>query len=665
MLSVFTTRQYNGEEPKSWHGLGGREYCVVVPILNPNLAEGLVRLAIALAGVQTPGGEEEKRRVRVVVLGIVTVPEDTPLSQGASLVKAYRTLLRYIPPESSRLSERVEVRTEVRVAREVWQGIADQVQEEAADLLLLHWKGDTRTLGKIYGTTIDALMEEPPCDIVLARLNAMPQVKNILLPVRGGSYSSLAMRLVSNMAEHWNAGVTVMHNLSQTADTIPAATENVYYPATLNDDDLNAFQNVLNEFPAGARLLTTQGQLERVIAREATYHDLVVLGASGPEESRQDSQAFLIARRVAHDTGCALLVVKTRKPLRLAPTRSPAQDSESELRETVDRWFAQNTFHYREFRSLSSLTLLKERNNLSISLVFPVYGPTHPLALAEAVRRARFALMRDCALLDEIVVSAPGVKLDNQEIALLKAELAGEENDEVIFLGLDGSEEEGPAEGPAESLWQALQATRGDIIIWADPHISGFEARLFYGLAGPLLTYPEFQLAVGFYSESTSEETEHSRPLPNELVEMGLRPLLGGLFPPLAGVIDPSLLIGAARRDHLERLPFFTSAAFTTGILIDTAARAGLMSIAQVDLGHPPVHDLPPHPQRILSEVLEVILRRTGERSQTALMKLYSPGIKTVHKTNGVYSLQVEAASTAQREIPPLAYTSGYQRHSF
>jgi glucosyl-3-phosphoglycerate synthase len=662
------------EQARNWSGVGGSEFSVVVPILNPNMAESLVHLAVALAGVNTLSGQEEQRRARVVVLGVVTVPEDTPLSQGANLVKAYRTLLRYIPPESSRLSDRVEVRTEVRVAREVWQGIADQVREEEADLLLLHWKGTTQTPGAIYGATIDALMDDPLCDIVLARLNNLPAVNSILLPVRGGSYSALAMHLVSNMAEQWNASVTVMHNLSQPNINYVPSTEdgyNSFYPSSaVAEDDLNALQNILTELPPNARLLTTQGQLEQSIIREATYNDLLVLGASGRSDISpgvsHDKEARNLAQRVVSEANCPVLVVKTRKPLRLVPSR-PVSNAEDDLRESVDRWFAQNTFHYREFRSLSSLTLLKERNNLSISLIFPVYGPTQPLALADAVRRAHYALVHDCALLDEIIISAPGIKLDEQEVAMLKSRLRPETNggEEIIYLDSEGTDNSGQASGPGEALWHALQAARGDLIVWADPHIVGFEARLFYGLVGPLLSYPEFQMAVGFYSYPSSEDPERTFPIHSNLTELSIRPLLSSLFPLLAGVIDPGLLIGAARRDHLEHLPFFTSSAFTTGLLIDTLPRAGLMSVAQVDLGSQPKYNNPLRPQRVVADLLEILLHRTGERSQTALLKLFSPSLKSVQKIGNVYSLNVEPSPTLQREIPPLAYTPNYHRHSF
>ncbi len=681
------------EASESWVGFSSREFCVVVPILNPNMAEGLVRLAIALAGINTPEGVEEKRRARIVVLGIVTVPEEAPLSQGTSLVKAYRTLLRYIPSEAAKIYERVEVKTDVRVAREVWQGIADQAQEEQADLLLLHWKGLTQTPNKIYGSTIDALMDDPPCDIVLARFNFLPEIRKILLPVRGGSYSSLAMRLVSNLAGEWGSKITVMHNVVQKTGGFlsnPDASGEITQgdvstlhspknwfqnptslnnPGPLDEDSLNTLQNIINDLPPTARLLTTTGQLEQVLANETKSYDFLVLGAS--EEARNKDGLPIngpspLFRRLTSTINIPLLVVKTRKPFRLSQASSTLNQG-GELVEVVDRWFAQNTFHYREFRSLSSLTILKERNKTSISLVFPVYGPTHPIALAEKVKRARIALMRDCALLDEIIVSSPGVKLDENEIALIKAKAGIGDNEEeaIIFLGTEEAAEPEEARGPGPALWRALQLVRGDLVVWADPHYQEFDARIFYGLLGPLLTYPEFLMSIGFYSHPMPEEAEQSLPIHNELVEMAARPILGGLFPTLAGVINPLLLIGAARRDHLEHLPLFTGTAFTPGLLIDTLARAGLMSIAQVDLGEPPAQDNPLSNQRIISDLLDLTLRRSEERTQGTLRNNFNSGTKKVRKTGGVFSIDLKMPLVPVKELPPLYYNKSYQRNTF
>lgn len=667
---------------------------MVIPILNSKMAQGLVNLGAALAGARLEG---EHRHIRIVVLGVVTVPEETPLSQGASLVKAYRTMLRYLPQND--LDEWVEVQTEVRVAREVWQGIADQVAEEKGDLLLLHWKGSTQTPGRVYGDTIDALLADPPCDMVLARFNThLPEIKNILLPVRGGSYSTLALHLASNLAEDWGASVTVLHGVNRTGPLSQPkglfGRDRDYYgpafPEVVEDEPLASLQNLLSELPPGARLVTLQNQSPLAgIVREAHYHDLIILGSSevglreGRERDRKGETSEpetmqTMAGRIAAETDRPLLVVKTRKPFELnrpaSATRGASATRQPALDELVDRWFAENTFHYREFRSMSSLTLLKERNNLTISLILPVYGKTGPVALAEQVRRARFALMRDCALVDEIVVCVPDGRLDEAEIKRLYSSIGSAQErpleDEVVYCAPDGAVPGAVenSDGPGEALWHALQRARGNLVVWADPTLEGFDARLIYGLLGPLLSYPEFQLATGFYSDtegSKESSAEHSQPVRDDTVELSLRPLLGGFFPQLAGVINPLCSVGAARRDLLIRMPLFTGPAFLTALLVDTQVRSGLMSIAQVDLGSQPSSQETISPQHITSEVLAVLLRRAEERNQSHWLAHFNSSVKTIHKAGGVYSLKVAPVVAPQRELPPALYSPNFKNLSF
>ncbi len=654
----------------------------MVPILNPNMAESLVKLAASLAGASLEG---VRRHVRIVVLGIVTVPDDTPLSQGAPLVRAYRTMLRYIP-QNGALEENIEVHTEVRVARDVWRGIADQVKEEDGDLLLLHWKGSTQTPGKIYGDTIDALMDDPPCDVVLARFsNSLPPIKQILLPVRGGSYSTLALGLVSNLAEEWSAGITVLHNLGDGAGPVENFRSNQaqsysHYGEGYDSEDesLNTLQALALELPPNAKLVAMQGKLIQGIVQEAQHHDLIVVGASEGKASLSDQgSGEKIAERIARETRRPLLVVKTAKPFELKRP-SPGLVAapvfkEPDLQEWVDRWFAENTFRYREFRTMSSLTILKERRHVRISLVLPVYGKTHPVALSEYVRRAWFALIRDISLVDEILVSDPDRRLDRNEVEAFYQSGPGHgrlSEKEIIYVAPEDNEaysrpDRGDDLGPGEAIWLALKKARGDLIVWADPTMDNFEARLVYGLVGPLLTYPEFQLAGGFYSESGETSEQSSNPVQNALVELSLRPLLGGFFPKLAGVINPICTVGAARRELLERVPLFSGPAFMTGLLIDTVVRNDLMSVAQVDLGPKPATNITIAPQLITADVLSILLRRAEERSQNTLWSNFNPAIKTVQKSGDVYSLKVEQPASMLNEFPPVDFTAGYVRHYF
>jgi glucosyl-3-phosphoglycerate synthase len=613
---------------------------IVVPILNPNMAEDLVNLAIALAG-QVRDANGYAVLPQITVLGVATVPEETPLSQAASLVKAYRTLFGYIPPESH---ERAEVKTEVRVAREVWQGIVEQVREENADLLLLYWKGFTQTAGKVYGATIDTLMVDPPCDIVLVRMGHLPKIERILVPVRTSGYSALALRLAENLAEENGSQLTVMHS-------VPPNTRSPLLP---DNNDENPLQGIIGELPEGAQPLITQGRPLETIIREAPNYDLIIVGAGGSLPNVNQSESM--SRRLAADVSQMLLVVKSHEPLNISenqPEHPPG------LREKVDRWFAENTFSYREFRTMSSLTMYKERNQIGVSLIFPVYHAMPPVLLADRVRRARLALIQDISLVDEIIVSAPKGLYDAHDAELIIGK---------AYNGSDVHVLEYPAEyegaGIGAAIWHALPIARGDLVAWADLTFQNFEARHIYGLLGPLLTYPDFGLATGFYNE---EEQVGNTPSLHEAVRWAVRPLLGAVFPDLAGVIDPLCTAGAAKHDLLDSLSFYTGLGFNLGLLMEAVRRENLMAIAQVDLGSASYGQIRPDAQGIISEALAVLLRRIGEITQHPhLPQLLDLSAKAIRKDseNGSYSLNVSPVRLPE-ELPPQIYIKGYNRPSF
>lgn len=661
----------NIKRPRLEDYIGVSHQRILIPILNQNLAEDLVELAQIIVGLRSEQARQTTSRVQIVVLGVVQVPEDTPLSEGASLVKAYRTMLRYLPPEND---ARVEIRTEVRVARQVWQGIVEQVAEDESDLLLLHWKGFTNTAGKVYGATIDELMHNPPCDIALARFNNLPAPqKHILLPVRGGSYSALALRFATNLVRSWHADLTVLHSREASSNRDNADSIN-----SLDEVESNLMQSLDGELPSGTRIVTVYGSPAlRKIAAEAVTHDMVIMGAGVLDEDSLRS-TVPIDVQLARETNRPMLVVKTRRPLEVFSPVLDVTTPKTTLTEQVDRWFAENIFNYREFRTMSSLTLLKERNNLSISLIFPVYGPP-PTSLSNVVRRARYALVHDCALADEIIVSVDSLATDSTEFKFWQRgfesnrDAIAAESEDLIFVGptteqLTHSRRDGElVTGPAEALRAALSQARGDIIVWADPTIPNFEARLVYGLVGPLLNNPTLQIATGFYSSADSGQVESpDLYFCDDLTELTLRPLIGAFFPPLAGIFNPLCSVGAARRDLLEHLPLFTGQALNFGLLLDTFLRQSLMAIAQVNLGTPPNFTRPIEARHLTGQVLNVMLHRLEDRSQNTLLRLLDPTIKTIHKKSGSnYSFQADPPAEIVRELSPLIYNPDYVRRTF
>src|SRR5205823_9979592 len=78
----------------------------------------------------------------------------------------------------------------------------------------------------------------------------------------------------------------------------------------------------------------------------------------------------------------SVMVVKTAGPVTALkdPDRPFRVESRAAAAERVDRWFAENTFHSREFADLRRLVDLKQRQGVTISLGLPPLNDQPPTA---------------------------------------------------------------------------------------------------------------------------------------------------------------------------------------------------------------------------------------------------------------------------------------------
>lgn len=198
----------------------------------------------------------------------------------------------------------------------------------------------------------------------------------------------------------------------------------------------------------------------------------------------------------------------------------------------------------------------------------------------------------------------------------------------------------GSATGKGEALWKSLAASTGDIVVWCDADVRGFDPRFITGLAGPLLLDDEVDFVKGWYERNSGRVTE-----------LTARPVLALLFPHLTAFAQPLSGEYAGRRSLLERLPFATGYGVDIALLIDIAAEIGLERMAQVDLG------VRVHRNRPLEElsaqavaVLRAALDRAGVPLSAFPTLLQRPGLDDVTIDNS--------------ERPPLIDVPAYRRRT-
>ncbi len=610
---------------------------ILLPLASREEAEILLPFAQALM---------DAFQARLVIVHVVAVPE------GRSLSEAAADAIRIREEMTQFLNERglggTQVLPVVRVAREVWEGIWETVAQEKADLLILGWESETLPTTAM-GPLSDPRLAAPPCDIVFIRPgedlkegDGWARTRQILLPLRGGPYAALALRVANALAEATGAQVTLLH----VAEDETEAETLAYQQTTLP---------VLRELRTVTRSVTVTGDVSQAILNESTGHQVIVMGAPARRVT-PGHWTGPILEKVAQNTRVTLVIAKERAK-EAAAVGAPVHRFEEEaptrahpIAVIVDKWFAENTFHSREFEDIERLVELKEEQGLTISLGLPALNEEE--TVGNVIRTVKRALMEEFPLLDEIVLIDSGSVDYTREIA---ASLGI-----PVYIHQEVLTQYGAYHGKGEALWKSLYVLNGDIIAWIDTDIKNIHPRFVYGILGPLLKNPRIMYVKGFYRRPLREGNRIIAGGGGRVTELTARPLLNLFFPELSGLIQPLAGEYAGRREALERLPFFTGYGVETGLLIDMLGLYGLHAIAQVDLLERVHHNQPlPSLSKMAFAIIQVVIRRLEDRHKIRLLEDINKTMNLIRYGPNHYFL--ETVEIRERERPPMVTIPEYR----
>ena len=598
---------------------------ILVPLTDSIDARPCLSLALALASQQGA----------VLALRVVGIPEGESLSAGAEMAPVYRASLDQIHAQFS--ASRVELKTLVRVAHDIREGIAETAREETCDLLVLPWKGYSNSEERFYGGTIDRLLGCPPCNTLVVRGGNFAGCKRILLPLRGGPYANFALEIVRSLARSFGAEVTVLH------------CEQSFRTSGFGSRTYRSFLRQLQFYPHLTRLITVRGDPKVAILKEAASHDLIVIGA-GFKPEPQDYFLGSVVEHVSQKSDKPLIVVKTTDS---SPTEfglATVEEKPRSLSETVDKWFAENTFHRREFDDLIKLVELKEKQGITVSLGFPALNEAE--TVGAVISTVKKKLFDEVPLLDEIVLIDSESTDDTVRIA--------EDLGIPVHVHQQILPSYGSYRGKGEALWKSLNVLEGDIIIWIDTDIKNIHPGFVYGILGPLLRDPGIQYVKGFYRRPLATIDGKYAEGGGRVTEITARPFLNLFFPELSGIIQPLAGEYGGRREVLESVPFFTGYGVETGLLIDIFNKFGLGSIAQVDLEERQHRNQPLSSLSQMSfAIIQVFMQRLEERSLIKLLEDVNRSMKLIKHRGETYSLDVKAISDGER--PPMISIPEYR----
>jgi glucosyl-3-phosphoglycerate synthase len=587
---------------------------VLIPLVHGCAQVSAINVARAIAGEES-----------ITLTGLVYVPEGESLSSAAVHAREVRQNLK-------RLANRTHFHsaTEVHATHRPWQELRKVIERENPDLLVLEYPCHFEQLN----ITPEEVLAHPPCDIAIVNPRVSDQVNNILVPIRGGPYAELALRLALSMRHFRPMEITSLHVVS---------TQSV----RKKDAAFRGMDRVLKNLPEVKKQnVVTDGPAE-VLFEASRHFELIVMGASA-RPAEEVTSIGPVAERIMRESQCGVIVVKTKRPFLLNPeTEEAGQTAISVL---VDKWFAENTFHADEFQDLDYLLSLKRERGLSISLALPALNEQE--TVGNVIQTIKESLVKAAPLLDEIVLIDSNSEDRTRAIA--------QRLDIPIHIHQEVLPNYGSRGGKGEALWKSLYCTRGDILIWLDTDIVNIHPRFAYGLIGPLLLRSDIQFVKGFYRRPLRVGDKVQAGGGGRVTELTARPLLNLFYPELSGVIQPLSGEYGGTRAALEQLSFFSGYGVEIGLLIDMMDKFGLKAIAQVDLQERIHHNQPLEALSKMSfAIIQAVMQKLESRYGQNLLENVNKTMKLIRYEQESFMLDIE--EIAERDRSPMIEIPEYR----
>ncbi|MGN8215553.1 amino acid permease [Halococcus sp. PRR34] len=259
-----------------------RDHRIIVPIANPDHVEQLMGTALDLA--RDENGE-------ILVLSVVDLPEQTPLSEGHQYVDDRREVLNRAMAladggersTASRTSadERSEfdgagdvpISGTVRIGHHIDDTILHTVEQYDGDTVLMGWGGwRARRRDVVLGNIVDTVVQEADCDVLVERIDpdASASVESILLPTAGGPHAELAGDVAAAVARPTGVSVELLTVVD------PNAPESERTEAQTTVDTA---ADALDGVKTTATVAESDDVVDAIVDHSAD-HDLTVIGAT-------------------------------------------------------------------------------------------------------------------------------------------------------------------------------------------------------------------------------------------------------------------------------------------------------------------------------------------------------------------------------------------------
>ena len=262
---------------------------VVVAIYNPDTIEILLKLALPVA---------KQRNQRIIAISVVEVPRQMPIHEGMRFTHHKEALLN----KAKRIGQenKIEIETDIVIGHHSSQGILAAAYQHNASMLVMGWKGYTKTRDRIFGEIADKVIRFAPCDLMMLKIGESRKIKNCFLPTAGGPNARLASTVLNAIARDLKLTVTAGYIIHE--DALPEQIK-------IGNQSIETTLNNLDSSIEHSKKIIKSKSIAGGIAKASRDFDLVVIGAA--KEPLFNKMLFgEIPEKVARFSPTSVLVVK-------------------------------------------------------------------------------------------------------------------------------------------------------------------------------------------------------------------------------------------------------------------------------------------------------------------------------------------------------------------
>lgn len=274
-----------------------KDYKVLIPLENQDQARMMGPLGAAIA--KAHDGE-------VLALHVVQVPVQLSISDGRMFLREGKPIMEEVITQAKEVD--TPVHTMIRVDRQIGRAILHTASKHRVQLMLLGWPGHSVSRRQAFGSIIELIGKNPPCDLAVVHFRERRDPKRILVPTAGGANTRRAIGLAIDQARQF---------AEQTGESPEVTLLYVCIPADACPEvrarGFELLRNLASSFdyPLKVKVLPAHDVVDGIV-EESAEHDLVLIGATA--ERLFDQVLFgTIPERVAHRAPVTVIMVKRYK----------------------------------------------------------------------------------------------------------------------------------------------------------------------------------------------------------------------------------------------------------------------------------------------------------------------------------------------------------------